>query len=77
MPKKVENTNVDEQSDVSDISDDDDEEDVSLIKRLKQDSPDESPKAEIIPAKKKFQRVPSKNITFPITKTPTGKFDSK
>lgn len=55
------------QSDLSDMSDDD--QDAPLVKRLKQDKTAEE---NIIPTTKKYQRVPSKNMSFSIPKTLTG-----
>lgn len=64
---------VEEDTEISDLSEDDEE--APLLKRLKRDSENTSSSNEpfTIPAKKKFQKVPSKSMSLPTATIPKGK----
>lgn len=69
-PNLKERIKIEEDTEISDLSEDDEE--APLLKRLKRDSENSSNEPFIIPAKKKFQKVPSKSMSLPTATTTKG-----
>lgn len=70
LKEKKQSITIEEDTEISDLTEDDEE--APLLKRLKRDSENSSIEPFIIPAKKKFQKVPSKSMSLPTATTPKG-----